>query len=314
MKSIFIKDLVKDQIIDGELFSIIKSQKNLTKSGDEYYRIEVGDKTGSLVGNVWKDNIKNIGPETLVVGKVGKIYAKVEEYKGSLQLNYYSIGEASEYDLSDFISVSKRDVGSMIDDFEKHIESITDEDYQSLIQKLMSNEQFKTLIYNHPAAEKLHHSFKHGLLEHMMEMLDVADTVIKYYPYINIDLVKTGIIFHDVGKIFELSQEGTTYIRTLEGKLIGHIGQGYELLLSLIDANFPEDKALKLKHIVLSHHGTLEFGSPIVPKTIEAQVVSSIDDLSAQIRNFDKIINDNSSADAEFSGYDPLLKREIYLK
>jgi 3'-5' exoribonuclease len=314
MKTLFVKDLKKDIQLDGELFSINKFQKNLTKSGDEYYRIEIGDRTGTIVGNMWKDNISNLDQEALVVGEVAKVFAKVEEYKGSLQLNYYSIGKAAEYNMADFMAVSKRDFESMEAAFQSHMKSITDSDYKSLIDKLFGNESIKSLLFQHPAAEKLHHSYKHGLLEHLLEILDLSDVVIKYYPNVDIDLIKTGILFHDIGKLFELSQEGTTFVRTLEGKLIGHIAQGYEFLIKLLDEDFPKEKAIKLKHVLLSHHGSLEFGSPIVPKTIEAAIVSSLDDVSAQIRNFDKILDENVDNQNDFSNFDSLLKREVYLK
>lgn len=314
MKTKYIKELAKNDQLSDEFFVLKTFKINQTKSGDEYYKFDFADKTGSITGNMWKDNIKNFDQDNVKEGNIVSIYAKVEDFKGSLQLNVISVGVAKDFNIEDFVSVSDKDPEDMWEGFKKHVANIEDKDYLKLITEIFKDEEIKKLYKTHPAAETVHHAFKYGLLEHVMEILDMSDALLNYYPEANKSLVKAGIILHDIGKIFEIEDQLTTFKKTTEGNLVGHIILGYELLCKYAGDNFPQEKLLKLKHIILSHHGILEYGSPVMPMIIEAVIISTLDDASAKTRQYQKILKLNEGKDDEFSNRDLFLGTKVYLK
>lgn len=314
MKQIFIKDLVKDEMLSEESFVILSVQKNIAKNGAEYFRLELGDKTGRIPANIWEDNIPNCPLEIMKEGKVVRVWGKVEEYKGSRQIKILSLAEESQFNESDFISTSKRDAEKMWEEFIEHISNIENKNIKKLLKNIFSNKQIADNFKKYPAAEKIHHAYKYGLLEHVLEMLDLGDTICKYYPEADKSIVKAGIILHDIGKIIELEDNTISYSRTIEGNLIGHLILGYELLLKYLDDDFPDFLKIKLKHIILSHHGEQEFGSPIKPMIIEAIIVAQIDNLSSKTRQYQRILDENSEGDLEFSSRDPFIGTKVYLK
>ncbi|MCA9385972.1 HD domain-containing protein [Candidatus Dojkabacteria bacterium] len=314
MKKTYIKELETNQDIEQSQFALMSFKKNTTKSGSTYYRLELADKTGGISGNIWENNIPNIELTALENGSIVELWGKIEEFKGTKQVNILSLKKAEEYEMGDFVQVSDRDPEEMWKEVEKHIESIENTDLKELVTDIFSNPEVREQYISHPAATGMHHAFRHGLLEHVLEMLDMADVIAKFYPEADMSLVKAGAILHDIGKLDEIADNGTTYDRPKEGKLLGHIMQGYEMLIRTIPDDFPEELALKLKHIILSHHGILEYGSPVVPKTLEAIIVHQLDDSSAKIRTYQKIIRLNSETEEEFSRRDFLLGTDIYLR
>lgn len=314
MKTKFVKDLEKHDQLSEEQFVLISYKKNLTKSGDEYYRIELGDKTGIIGGNIWSDNIRNCEPDAIEEGKIVKVYGKIEEYKDAKQVNVISLGIAKEYSLNDFVATSKRDLEEMWKEFNGFLEEITSSDIKALLENLFSNEELQKKFKTHPAGEKVHHAFQGGLIEHILEMLDLAKIILKHYPEANKDIVYAGIVFHDIGKINEIDNLGIRFERTLKGNLLGHIIQSYEILLANIPDNFPENLLVRLKHVILSHHGILEYGSPVLPMTIEASIVSEVDMTSSRVRQYQKIMQENAESQKDFSERDFYLGTKVYLK
>lgn len=314
MKTKFIKDLIKNDQLSDEAFVLKVFKKNQTKSGEEYFRFEFSDKTGTIAGNMWRDNLKNCDEEKIYEGCISRIYAKVEEFKGSLQLNVISITICDDYNIEDFMTVSDQNPEEMWENFKKHVASIEDKDYFELVTSIFKDEKIREAYRTCPAAESVHHAFKYGLLEHVMEILDMSEPLMKYYPQADKSLVKTGIILHDIGKIYEIVDSNTSYSKTEEGSLLGHIVQGYELICKFTEKNFPKEKLMKLKHIILSHHGMLEYGSPVKPMLIEAIIVSELDDTSAKTRQYQKIMKAYEGKTEIFSERDTFLGTKIYLK
>ncbi|MBD3363229.1 HD domain-containing protein [Candidatus Dojkabacteria bacterium] len=314
MSKLFTIDLTNNQMISDEPFLIFDSKKNITKSGSEYYKLEIGDKTGRITAMIWEDSIPNCNETELKEGNIVNIWGKVEEYKGAKQIKILSTKPAENYKESDFISASKRNPKKMWEEFIDHVASIRDKNIKSLIKKIFEDEKIKTKFKNFPAAERIHHAYKHGLLEHVLEMLDMAEPICNFYPEADKSLVKAGIILHDIGKIIELEDNTISYLRTIEGNLIGHLILGYELVLKYLDTDFPEFLKIKLKHIILSHHGEQEFGSPVKPMIIEAIIVSQVDNLSSKTRQYQRILDENAQEQGEFSSRDPFLGTKVYLK
>lgn len=312
MKRLFVKDLSKGITVLGETFAIQDVKKGETKNGKPYYRLELIDKTGNVGAQIWSDAFDNIDQKSIKAGKVIMIDASVEEYKNKLQLNISKVTGVQESDLDEYLEASDFELDELWVMLEKHIDTIKDQEIKKLLNDIFSDKYIKDNYKTNPAAERIHHSFLGGLLEHVVEMLDMIAPIQKFYKEPDYDLVKAGIILHDIGKIFELQIESTVVQRTKEGRLIGHLIQSYEVLLKFSKGIIKEETLLKLKHIILSHHGILEYGSPVLPATIEAAIVHTVDEASTRIRVFQKVLKKNIVRDDEFTEWDPIIKTQVY--
>lgn len=313
MKTYYVKDLEKGMSLNGETFAVQKSELADTKSGKPYYRVTLVDKTGSISGNIWGDNFLNIEKKALKSGKVVLIDARVEEFKGALNLNIEKVNGVSEAALDEYIEGSDFDLDELFKDLETHIEKIQDKNIKKFMDNIFLDKEFAAAYKTMPAAEYVHHSFRGGLLEHVVEMLDMMEPMKRYYKEADFDLVTAGIILHDVGKLEELKVVETVVQRTKEGYLLGHIAKGYEFVTEQGKDILSEEQMLLLKHIILSHHGQMDFGSPVVPSTLEAAIVSVLDTASSQVRIFQKILRKSEGRDDEFAEWDNILKTKLYL-
>lgn len=312
MKSIFVKDLRKSDILTQEMFAVQSFERLQTKDGKPYIKLFLSDKTGTIQAFIWSDNIPNVEKGTLQKGVVVIIDAKAEDFKGNIQLNIMKMGKVSEQYIEDFIEGSQFSVEELTDKLNKHIDSIQNESLKKLIDKLFSDPEIKLKFTFFPAAEYIHHAFQNGLLEHVVEMLDISDSLKDYYKDADFDLIKTGIIFHDIGKIYELERVGVVMQRTAEGYLLGHLIKSYEVLLKTSEGILDDKTLLVLKHIVLSHHGQLEFGSPVKPATLEATIVYHIDVLSSQTRSLERVEKNSPIDDLGFTDFDRIVGTKVY--
>lgn len=313
MKTLYVNDLDKGLTISNETFALKEVQFSETKDKKPFYRVVLVDKTGEIGGQIWSDNIPNVEKNALKVGKVVNINAVVEDYRGKLQLNILKVNAVDENALDEYLESSDFDLDELWQRLLEYIDKVQNPQIKQLLQKTFANDNFNRKFKTSPAAEYVHHSFRGGLLEHVLEMLDLAMTMSKYYPEANFDLVVAGIIFHDIGKTSELDTVGTVVQRTPAGYLLGHITIGYEMLINLATGILDEDTLLQLKHIVLSHHGELEFGSPVLPASIEAAIVHGVDDASSKVRIYQKIMRKNTSKEGQFSDWDNILRTRVFL-
>ena len=202
----------------------------------------------------------------------------------------------------------------MVDAIEKEIEKTTDPYFKKLLLLFWKDNNFKDRFINFPAAEYVHHAYIGVLLEHVYEMNEMTRPFYALYPNLNRDLLFTGLFFHDVGKLEELDIVGATMVRTTAGKLIAHISQGILLVDRLVVQipDFPELLKDKLYHLILSHQGELEFGSPIRPQMIEALVLSFVDNNSAFMNQAVKHIEKNLDSGDDFTDYHKWLGRSLW--
>lgn len=298
--------------LQGETFALREVQLTETKTKKPYYRISLIDKTGTVNGNIWGDSFGNVEKAALKVGKVVMVDAVVEEYKGSLMLNIDRVSAVSEATLDEYVEGSDFDLDELFADLSKYIDGIKDKEIKSYLNSLFADTEFAAKFKTMPAAEYVHHSFRGGLLEHVVEMLDLMQPLRKYYPEADFDLATAGAILHDVGKLQELFVADTVVQRSKEGYLLGHIALGLEFVSKTAQKFLSEEKLMLLKHIILSHHGSLEYGSPVVPSTIEAAIVSQMDSASSQVRIFQKIMRKNKNRDDNFSEWDNILRTKVY--
>ena len=315
MKQKFIKDLqFKDRLTD-ELFAVKSLKMGKTMDGRDYADIVLSDRTGELSGKIWDECLKHCAMPD--VGAVVFVSGSVEEFRDKQQLKVLNLKEAleTEFELEDFLPRTEKDIEEMWGRVETAVATVKNEHLRLLLNSFFQDKKFVKKFKQAPAAEMIHHAYIGGLLEHTMEMLEFSENVIKQYKNINKDLLICGILFHDIGKIEEYGVDHTIY-RTVPGNLLGHIVQGLITVSKAIESieKFPKDLSAEVLHLIASHHGQLDYGSPVRPMTIEAFALHLLDMLSSKIKTVDKVLLDNKESEQEFSDYQRILDTKIYLK
>ena len=283
------------------------------KTGLPYMSLSLMDKSGSMDGKVW-DGVEKLGP-TFAEGDYIRVKGSASQYNGKVQLRISDIHKlsANQVNPADYLPSSSRDIGEMLQTLHALIRrEVTNAPLLELIESFLSDSEFLPLYQRTPAAKAIHHSFVGGLLEHTLSLAELAVLLCGHYPQVDRSMLLAGVFFHDLGKVRELDVGGTMSY-TDEGRLVGHITIGIEMMNERIARipGFPPEIKLVLTHLVLSHHGTLEFGSPKRPKTLEAQVLSAIDDLDARINSFSTILDDETQ-EGRWTNYQRIYDRYLY--
>lgn len=264
--------------------------KGVTGNNQAYLTVTFQDKTGTIDGKKWDARPED--DEVFAIGNFLLVEADVLNYRGNLQLK---ILKATPLPLED-IEVTDFTISSPIPQKEleaklkKYLASFQDQDIAKIVNTLITRHYDQFVTY--PAAVRNHHEFANGLLHHTLAMADLGEEVVKLYPTLNRDLLLGGILLHDLGKTEELS--GPIIAKyTLEGRLIGHIPLAASEILQVgEELGIQSEVPLLFAHMVLAHHGKLEFGSPVLPAIREALVLSMIDDLDAKMMMVDKALNE----------------------
>jgi 3'-5' exoribonuclease len=302
MKTIYVADLKSGEQVDGETFVIAKSEKKQDKNNNDYYSLELADKTGRIPAKIWSQNLPGIDKDALKEGRVVVIEAMVDSYRGNLQLKIYKLSQVDESSLDEYLESSTFDADEMFQTLMSEIEKISDKGIKKVLQKMFEDKEIARRFKYWPAASSIHHEFRSGLIQHVLEMLTISKSLKVYYPEANFDILTAGIILHDIGKLYELDASGIVASYTKEGLLKGHITIGLEMFEKYGGRDLPEDTYLHIAHLILSHHGTKEFGSPVVPLTVEAFMLTHIDNLSAKPRTAQKFTSQGIEEDG-FSGF-----------
>lgn len=312
MKTIFVKDIRENQKLES---TFLVKHKGLarTRTGNPYLNLTLGDTTGEIKGKVW-DHAEPLA-QRFQQDDFIRVQATAVTYQNALQLTIASLSccSPSEIDITDFLPQAKHDREETFNQLKTIVTSINNEYLKQLLGLFLADKDFIGLFKNAPAAKKLHHVYVGGLLEHTLSVSSLILQVGAHYEGINRDLLLTGGILHDIGKVHEL-----TYSRAFdysdEGRLLGHIMLGLEMInakISLIP-DFPHELALELKHLIISHHGQYEYGSPKRPKTLEAVILSYLDDLDAKIADLQSFIQQEQANHSKCAGYHQMLNRYIY--
>jgi len=311
MKNQFINEIKAGDFVD-DIFVLSEKILSQKKDGNNYLNITLSDKTGTIKGVVW-DNVDQIS-DGVSSGDFVHIRGNVNEYRGALQLVIKNM-EASSVDMvdpSDFLPATRLDVNSMFKRLLKITASMKTTYLKNLIKAFWNDKEFVHKFKTAPAAKKMHHAYIGGLLEHTLSMAGLADKIAGHYSGVDRDLLLAGAILHDIGKIRELEYE-ISIDYSDEGRLINHIVIGIEMIdekLSEIEG-FPEEKMLLLKHMVVSHHGTREFGSPEPPKTIEAVILNYIDEIDSKVKGIRDFMA-NEDPNETWTSFHRLLERHFY--
>jgi len=314
MKKQYVSDLKVGTSVSS-LFVVSRKSVKKKKNNDDYCAVTLQDREGSIEGIIWTDVFKNIG--YFEEGDFVLVKGNVSEYRGGKQLSISSMAKIKnkeDIEYSDFVKTTKENVDDMMSEIKSYINSIRNQYLRKLLDLFFKDEDFTRRFCHATAAVRYHHAYSGGLLEHTLSVTKICDFLSGAYKNLNRDLIISGAILHDVGKIKEYDV-GVIIKVTDEGKLLGHITIGYGLVLEKIKkiSDFPEDLRERLLHIILSHHGHKEFGSPRRPKILEAFVVYHVDHMDADIGGYNIILEESNEED-EWSAYAKNFERSVMLK
>lgn len=315
MDHTFIKDLKPDWKGD-EVYMLKLLAIRDKKKGGQYLFLKFGDSSGDIIGMMW-DNFEE-AVDTVKPGDFVKLRFRVQVYNNQLQMVVTKLRKATDDEIEDptiFFPVSERPPEHMLDEVHQIIETELENKFlKELASHVYNDPDVVELAKIAPAAKSLHHAYRGGYLEHLVTLLKLAIQVTPVYPFISKDLVLAGLLFHDLGKLWELSYQ-REFSYSTEGRLLGHIAIEYDYIAARIREipDFPDNIRLHLLHIILSHHGELEFGSPKRPKTPEALMVNSLDNMDAKLNAMRQAIEADVQSDhPDWTPYLPMFSRVIY--
>lgn len=307
--------LVKGDLIDHFLL-IKKFEIRLTKAGKEFLSLELGDKSASVPANIWDDHssFKSFR-DSISVGDVVKVKGSVDDYQGNPQIKIDSIRipkQSENVSPADFLPQSKRDLNEMLSEFNNRMKKISSSQLQKLLGNVFNEERLRKYSVA-PAGKMWHHGYISGLIEHTLEIIRICDLMCDIHPEINRDLVITGAMLHDFGKIEELAFE-SAFEYTDKGKLLGHMVIAALIVNDEINKlnNFPEELKLNIIHLILSHQGKLEHASPVVPKTLEAITLYHADELSAKVNAYKNSLETEARPNSQWTKFIGLAGTDLF--
>jgi 3'-5' exoribonuclease len=310
MKTSFVTDLGTEQTITTYFLVHEKEIRN-TREGKQYLRLELGDRSGTIEARMWDQFeaiAKEFGRDDFV-----KVQARVEIYRNKPQLALQQVRRAKpeEVDLADFLAHTKEDVAKLWVQLLEYADSIASPWLKKLVNGVITDPAIAARYKRAPAAKVMHHAYLGGLLEHVIGLCALAKQVAAHYPELNADLLLTVAILHDVGKLDELCYDRAIGYTT-EGQLLGHIVMELETVSKAMDAleGFPANLKTVVQHLLISHHGQYEFGSPKLPMIREAMVFHYLDDLDSKMAAVRSALA-TDSGDDEWSTYSPALGRKF---
>jgi 3'-5' exoribonuclease len=310
------------QLTDGEtlddVFLVAEKQLRANRNGVLFLQVELRDRTGSISARQWNATEQQF--RAFEEGDFLRIKGKVQMFQGSLQVIFTSFERvpAETVNLVEYLPQTEQDVSRLFDKLRTLLRRLSNPHLRALVECFLIDEQFVAAFGKAPAGVRNHHAYIGGLLEHVVTMLDAAERLLPLYPELNRDLLLMGIFLHDIGKVRELSFD-RVFGYTDEGQLVGHIVIGVEMLTekaaqvpALTGEPFPTELLLRLKHMIVSHHGTLEFGAPRLPMTPEAIALHYLDNLDAKIHSFTRDIRDDKNGTSAWTPFNPATQRRLF--
>lgn len=315
MAHLFVKDIKPGTAIN-DIYMVTQPVLRNATNGSLYIAMYLSDKTGKVNSRMWQVTeslYKQIPSEGFV-----QIKGKSELYKDALQVvvNDVLVVEPTQVNMADYLARTQKDVPQMYQRLKEILERITHPQLKNLVDAFLYDKDMMLAFCNCPAGMQLHHGFLGGLLEHTLNMLEVAEAVFPLYPKIQKDLVRAAIFLHDFAKTRELAYKAAiSYTDT--GQLLGHIIQGTQMITQKADKLVAEGKPVdaavmdSLLHIIISHHGQYEFGSPKLPATPEAYMVAYIDNLDAKMNQTAALI-ENDASEGNWTSFQKSLETKLY--
>jgi len=314
----FITELQPGERLEDQVFLIRSKDLRTTTQGSLYIHAVLVDRSGQLVARAWQASEEMF--RQMPEGGFLRFKGRVENYKGNLQfiIDGMRAAEAGSFEIGDFIPATKHDIKKMFARVAAILRGIQHPDLRALVEEFLADEELMAGFRRAPAAATVHHAYIGGLLEHTLSLLEIALLVVPRYPKLSLDLVLAGLLVHDIGKVRELTYE-TSLGYTDDGQLLGHIVQAVLMIDRKADAvarksgkPFPDTVRWALQHIVLSHHGHYEFGSPKLPAIPEAVAIHYLDNLDAKINLFFQAIDADRDPDSRWTEYQRAIETKIY--
>jgi 3'-5' exoribonuclease len=313
----FIGELkARDQV--DEIYRVVDKQVRANRQGADYLLLQLMDRTGQISGLRW--NAGQVQYESFHKGDFLRIVGGAQLHNGILQIivqDFHPVA-SDKVNLVDFATSNSAEIEQWIDELRQRLTDLQDPHLDRLMRDYLADETILCQLRRAPAGIKTHHAYEGGLLQHVVSLLRIGDSVSVHYPNLNREMLLVGIFLHDLGKLEELSFDADlTY--TDPGQLLGHLVQGaieLELRTKRIAEQsgqaFPQETLWRLQHMIVSHHGTLEHGSPKVPMTLEAIVLHYLDDMDAKVNAATELIESDRNTDSPWTAYHPTLGRKIY--
>jgi 3'-5' exoribonuclease len=314
MKSPYVKELEADQTITGS-FLVCSKEIRQKKTGDPYLSLLLGDRTGELDAKMW-DNVAEV-METFERDDFVKIKGLLQIFHNRPQLTIHKIRllHDSEVDFTDYFPASTRDPQEMWRELRQFVAEVANPHLRKLLDALLDDDDIARRYRIAPAAKQIHHAYLGGLIEHVLSLCQLSRLAAGHYRNIDVDLLVTGAVLHDIGKIHELSYErGFSY--STEGQLLGHMLIGVRMVGEKLRdiPDFPPRLRSLVEHMIISHHGRLEFGSPKVPVFPEAMLLHYLDDMDSKMECMRHLLETDRQVDGCFTSYSAPLERVLLKK
>ena len=313
-KNIFVVEMKEGDRFE-DLFLVKTVKLGETRAGKPYLVLTVMDKSGEVSGPVW-DNVPAL-QKICTAGVVVQMKGMVQSYRDTLQLRIDSINEVPQaaVDLSHFYPATPRNIGEMANEVQDLVQSVSNVYLKKLLNHFFKKSDCWLNFQEAPAAKGIHHAYIGGLLEHSLSVAKVAEFLAQHYEGIDRSLLIAGALLHDIGKLEELKMEGGLVEYTVRGRLKGHLVIGSEMVAQAAGniRDFPEELLEQVQHLILSHHGRQEFGSPTVPMTVEAFMLSFLDDLDAKMNITEQLRRKMDNKEMSWTDYQRSLERYLYL-
>jgi 3'-5' exoribonuclease len=312
MKDFYIAEAARfeNQVITSS-FVVVSKQAKPKKSGELYLALILADRSGHIEAKMWDNVAEHI--DCFEQDDFVKIRGLINKFNGRFQLTLHKVRslEESEVEFDDYLPRTTKDIGALWRMLEEFVAGFRDQHLKALVQAFMNDPQIERAYKNAPAAKSLHHAYIGGLLDHVVSLFQLCDLACRNYPQmIDRDLLLAGAFLHDIGKVHELTF-ARSFSYTTRGQLLGHMVIELEMLQQKIALvpGFPEEYKTLLEHLIISHHGKYEFGSPKMPMFPEALMLHYLDDLDSKMEAMRAHFQ--REPDAEWTGYNPSLERAL---
>ena len=314
MKSSFVSDLKPNQVITTTFLVHVKDVRQ-KKSGEPYLSLLLGDRTGDVDAKMW-DNVAEV-METFERDDFVKVKGLLQIFQNRLQLTVHKMSRVQDGDVNfaDYFPASERDLDEMFAELRGIAAGIANPHLRALVDAFLDDPPLARMYRTAPAAKHVHHAYLGGLLEHVLSLCNLAKMMAGHYKSVDIDLLLTGVILHDIGKVAELTYD-RSFGYSSEGQLVGHIGIGLRFLHEKLQRlpDFPPKLRVLVEHMILSHHGELEFGSPKLPQFPEALLLHHLDNLDSKMECMRALVAKDRLVEGCWTSYNASLERSILKK
>src|ERR1700756_2243282 len=313
MKEFYICDCVQQENkVITSTFVVVSKQVKPKKSGEPYLALTLGDRSGQLEAKMW-DNVEEV-LDAFEQDDFLKVKGLLNKYKNRFQLTIHKLRKLgdTEIDYCDYLPKTTKNIDELWQTLTEYVASFQNPHLKALIEAFMADPDIAPAYRNAPAAKTLHHAYIGGLLDHVVSLFRSCDLITRNYPQINRDLLLTGAFLHDIGKIHELTYN-RSFSYTTKGQLLGHMIIELEMLQAklALQPDFPEELKTLVEHLIISHHGQYDFGSPKLPMFPEALMLHYLDDLDSKMESMRAHFEREAGSESSWTSYNPSLGRTL---